>query len=82
MLKNSTEHAEPLFIALIVENIVQLHENPFFSCSFSEMDFMTSSVWFHLEKLPLLYSDNSHKCSVKISIEIIDSVKNGISFNF
>ena len=29
----------------IVENIDQMHENPFFYCSFSEMDLMASSIW-------------------------------------
>ena len=34
------------------------------------------------DKLSFLDSNSSHKCFVKTSIEMINSVKNGDSFNF
>ena len=33
-------------------------------------------------KLQFLDSNNTHECSVKMSIKIINSAKNGNSFNF
>ena len=38
---------------------------------------MTSSIWSRGTNLPFLDSNNSHKCSMRISVEIINSVKNG-----
>ena len=66
----------------IVENINQMHENPFFCCSFNEVDLMTSSVWSRGANWNFWDFNNSHKCLVRISTKTISSVKNCNSFNF